>query len=135
MQHTVRKVQAGQVGPREISNVRIGAAICGRSGILTILVARLARAAELRLSDSNPQAVANTAWAFATVNYRDEKLFAALARAAERRLSDCSPCFIQTALWAFSRRRCAAVSWNVGLLLGLGHVSQPSSVWRLAYGV
>ena len=34
----------------------------------------------------NEQDVVNTAWAFATVNRRDEKLFAALARAAERQL-------------------------------------------------
>ena len=55
--------------------------------MLRILVAALATAAERRLSDFNPQNVANTAWAFATVNYRDEKLFAALARATECRLS------------------------------------------------
>ena len=62
------------------------------------------RAAERRLSDFNPQDVANTAWAFATVNYRDEKLFAALAIAAERRLSGFSLPSIQMALWAFSQR-------------------------------
>ena len=56
-----------------------------------MLVAALTTAAERRLTHFNPQAVANTAWAFATVNYRDEKLFAALARAAERRLSDFKP--------------------------------------------
>ena len=72
--------------------------------MLRILVAALATAAERRLSHFTPQAVANTAWAFATVNYRDEKLFAALARAAERRLSDYNPSLIQMALWAFSRR-------------------------------
>ena len=85
MQHTVRKAQAGQVGPRELANVAYGAARCGRSGMLRMLVAALARAAKRRLSDFYPQTVANTAWAFATVNYRDEKLFAALATAAERR--------------------------------------------------
>ena len=59
--------------------------------MLRILVAALATAAKRRLSDFNPQEVANTAWAFATVNYRDEKLFAALARAAERRLTHFNP--------------------------------------------
>ena len=59
--------------------------------MLRMLVAALAKAAERRLSDFNPQAVANTAWAFATVNCRDEKLFAALAIAAERRLNDFTP--------------------------------------------
>ena len=55
--------------------------------MLRMLAAALTTAAERRLSEFNEQNVANTAWAFATVNYRDEKLFAALARAAERRLN------------------------------------------------
>ena len=55
------------------------------------LFAALARVTERRLSHFKPQEVANTAWAFATVNYLDEKLFAVLARAAERRLSEFNP--------------------------------------------
>ena len=42
----------------------------------------LARAAELRLSDFNVQALANTAWAFAIAIQSDAELFKALARAA-----------------------------------------------------
>ena len=91
MQHTVRKAQAGQVGPRQLANVAYGAAHCGRRGTLRILVAALATAAKRRLSEFNPQKVANTAWAFAKVNYRDEKLFAALARVVERRLRHFNP--------------------------------------------
>ena len=56
-----------------------------------MLLAALARAAKWQLSEFNPQEVANTAWAFATVNYRDEKLFAALSRVSERRLSEFKP--------------------------------------------
>ena len=56
--------------------------------MLSLLFAVLARAAERWLSEFNAQNVANKAWAFATMNYRDEKLFAALAIAAERRLSE-----------------------------------------------
>ena len=48
----------------------------------------MARAAELRLSDFNVQALANTAWAFATASQQDTQLFAALARAAELRMGD-----------------------------------------------
>ena len=51
-----------------------------------MLFAALAGAARRRLSEFNPQEFANTTLAFATVNYRDEKLFAALAIVAERRL-------------------------------------------------
>ena len=88
MQHTVRQAQAGQVGPRALANVAYGAARCGRSAMLSLLFPVLARAAERRLSEFNPQEVANMAWAFATVNRRDEELFAALRIAAEQRLSE-----------------------------------------------
>ena len=49
------------------------------------------------------QDVANTAWAFATVKHRNEKLFAALARAAERRLSEFKPQELANTAWAFAR--------------------------------
>ena len=42
----------------------------------------MAKAAELRLSDFNVQALANTAWAFAMEAQSDAELFKALARAA-----------------------------------------------------
>ena len=77
MQHTVRKAQAGQFGATALSDMAHGAARFGRSGMLRILVAALAAAAKRRLSDFNPQDVANMAWACAAVNYRDEQLFAA----------------------------------------------------------
>ena len=63
--------------------------------------AALARAAE-RLSDSNPQDVANTAWAFATVSYQDEKLFAALTIAAEQQLSEFNVQEVANTAWAFA---------------------------------
>ena len=56
------------------------------------------------------QNVAHIVWVFATVNYRDEKLFAALVRVAERRLSDYNPSLIQMALWGFSGCECVFVS-------------------------
>ena len=46
----------------------------------------LAKMAERRLDQFNAQALANTAWAFATVCQKDELLFNAVARMAERRL-------------------------------------------------
>ena len=62
----------------------------------------MSTAVERRLSNFNPQDAANTAWAFATVIYRDEKLFAALAPAAERRLSDFNPQNAANTAWAFA---------------------------------
>ena len=58
-------------------------------------------AAELQLSDSKAQEVTNTAWAFATANRRDDKLFAALTMAAERRLSDFKSQDVANTAWAF----------------------------------
>jgi len=46
--------------------------------------------------------VANTAWSFATVKCRDEKLFAALALAAQQRHSDFHPQEIANTAWAFA---------------------------------
>ena len=62
----------------------------------------LVRAAERRVSELNAQVLANTAWAFATVNRPDEELFAALARAVERQLSEFKPQGLAMTLWAFS---------------------------------
>ena len=67
VQHTVREAQAGKVGPRALANVAYGAARCGRSAMLSLLFAVLARAVERRLIELNLQEIANTAWAFATV--------------------------------------------------------------------
>ena len=52
----------------------------------------------------------------ATVNYRDEKLFAALAIAAERRLPEFNPQEVANAAWAFAtvnyrdQKLCAALA-------------------------
>ena len=55
------------------------------------LFAALARVAERRVGDFKPQALANTAWAFATVGQLDAHLFTALARAAERHMGNFKP--------------------------------------------
>ena len=47
------------------------------------LFSALAREAERRAGNFNPQERANTAWAFATLGQPDSQLFSALAREAE----------------------------------------------------
>ena len=59
-------------------------------------------AAELRPSEFNGQGRANTAWAFATVDYRDDMLFRALAFAAGRWLSELNRQNVANAAWDFS---------------------------------
>ena len=54
------------------------------------------------MRDFNPQALANTAWAFATMSHKDERLFTALAAAAERCMRDFNPQELVNTAWAFA---------------------------------
>jgi len=82
--------------------------------------------AELWLSEFNPQEAANTAWASATANHRDEKPFAALSVVAERWLSEFNPQHVANTAWAF-----AAVNFRDERLFA----AQPTAaVRRLRHG-
>ena len=59
-------------------------------GALFMALARAA-AAEQPMRDFNSQALANTAWAFATVGHKDERLFSTLAAAAKQRKMGFNP--------------------------------------------
>jgi len=50
--------------------------------------------------------VANTTWAFATVNHRNEELISALTMAAERRLSEFNPQSVANTAWVFATAHC-----------------------------
>ena len=116
MQHTVRKVQAGQVGARQLANVAYGAARSSLGELVDPLFVASARAAAWRVSEFNSQNVANTAWAFATGNYREEKPFSALARAAERRVSEFNAQDLANMAWAFataSGRESSTDAWSL----------------------
>ena len=63
---------------------------------------RLATAAELRMSNFNPQDLANTARAFATLGQLDAPLLTALAREAERRVRDFNLQNLTNTAWAFA---------------------------------
>ena len=54
------------------------------------------------MGDFNPQDLANTAWAFATVSHKDEGLFTALAAAAERHMGDFNLQELANTAWAFA---------------------------------
>ena len=58
--------------------------------------------AERRLDKFNAQALANTAWAFATVGEQDEQLFKAVARMAEGRLGKFNAQSLANTAWAFA---------------------------------
>ena len=63
---------------------------------------RLARAAEQRMPDLNPQGISNTAWAFATAGTPDAQLFMTLARAAVQRMADFNAQELANAAWGFA---------------------------------
>ena len=63
---------------------------------------RLAVAAERRLRDFNSQDLANTAWAFATVGHKEERLFTALEVAAEQRMRDFKSQDLANTAWALT---------------------------------
>ena len=50
----------------------------------------------------NPQELANTAWAFATLGQADAQLFIALEREAEWRLGSFNPQDLANTAWAFA---------------------------------
>eukprot|EP00747_Dinoflagellata_sp_TGD_P125205 gnl/TRDRNA2_/TRDRNA2_174124_c10_seq4.p1 gnl/TRDRNA2_/TRDRNA2_174124_c10~~gnl/TRDRNA2_/TRDRNA2_174124_c10_seq4.p1 ORF type:complete len:102 (+),score=26.98 gnl/TRDRNA2_/TRDRNA2_174124_c10_seq4:49-354(+) len=62
-----------------------------------------ARAAERLESKMKSQILATTAWAFATIRQRDEKLFTAMVREAEHRGSESN---VQMT-WAFAMMGCS----------------------------
>ena len=62
----------------------------------------MAKTAEWRLDKFNAQALANTAWAFATAGHKDEQLFKALAAMAERRLDQFNAQELANTAWALT---------------------------------
>ena len=64
----------------------------------------LARVAERWMSKLKLQAqsITNTAWAFATEDHNNERLFIALAAAAERRVKDFNSQVLANTAWAFA---------------------------------
>ena len=71
-------------------------------GALFMALGRAALA-EQRMRDFNSQDLANTAWAFATVGHKDERLFSMLAAAAERRMRDFNSQVLANTAWAFAK--------------------------------
>ena len=62
----------------------------------------LERAIGRRLTDFNPQGLANSAWAFATAGQNDASLFAALATATEQHMGGFIPQDFANTVWAIA---------------------------------
>ena len=76
------------------------------------LFAAFVGASHQHICYSATQELANTAFAFATVNHGDDKLFALLARWAYQLADYFNFPSIQMALWASSQREHVLVSWS-----------------------
>ena len=70
-------------------------------GALFMALGRAALA-EQRMRDFTSQELANTAWAFATLGHKDERLFSTLAAAAEQRMRDFNSQELANTAWAFA---------------------------------
>ena len=88
VQYTVSAAGTSEIGARGLANVAYGAACSGSGELLGALFAALARVAQRCVGEFKAQGLANTAWAFATVDQSDALLFTALARAAEQRICE-----------------------------------------------
>ena len=70
------------------------------------------------MRDFNSQGLANTAWAFATVDHKEERLFAALAAAAEWRMKDFNLQELANIAWAFATAvrvdETLCMAWAIG---------------------
>ena len=87
---TTQAVDARKMNSRALANIAHGAASSNKGKCMGALFMALGRAAvaEPRMRDFNSQEFANTAWAFATVGHKDERLFSMLAAAAVQRMRD-----------------------------------------------
>ena len=102
VQHTIQSVREEVIEARTIATTVHRAARSGTGKSMTTLFVPLATVAERRMGDFNSQALANTAWAFATVSHKDQQLFTALAAAAEWHMGDFNPQALANTAWAFA---------------------------------
>ena len=72
MQHTVETAKAGEMGARQLASMAYGTACSGTAELLGLLFKALARAVERRVIEFDAQGLANTMWAFATLDQLDE---------------------------------------------------------------
>ena len=66
------------------------------------LFGALAQEATKQLSHFNPQALANTAWAFATLGIKNDRFFGALSQEAINKVSHFKAQELANTAWAFA---------------------------------
>merc|ERR1719446_1788111 len=91
-----------QCDARGIANIAHGA-VFARGPNAKLLYDSLIRAAMAKLSEFNPQNLANTAWAYATAQEVAPALFNAIEQAVPRKLSEFNAQNLADSAWAFAR--------------------------------
>ena len=95
VQNTIQVLSREEIEARAIATIAHRAArivlAVGRSKTMTALLEALVAAATQQMGNFNRQDLANTAWAFAKVDHKDEQLFAALAAAAKQQMGNFNP--------------------------------------------
>ena len=66
------------------------------------MLGAIAAASISKIADFNPQDLANTAWAFATLQIKDEGLLGAIAAASISKIADFNPQDLANTAWAFA---------------------------------
>jgi hypothetical protein len=95
-------LKSNEFNEREVSNLLWAYAKADKDKTHPRLLDALANKARLRIDYFNPQNLATTAWAFATLNHETPSLFDAIARSAQERINDFSPQDFANTAWAFA---------------------------------
>ena len=90
-----------QCDARGIANIAHGA-VFARGPNAKLLYDSLIRAAMAKLSEFNPQNLANTVWAFAQSGNRAPELFAAVSKVAQSKLHMMNPQELANTAWAYA---------------------------------
>ena len=103
VRHTLQMTKKGEMGARQMANVAHAVVKCALRGTtLNNLFDALASASVARVREFNPQALANTAWAYATAGHAAPQLLDALASASAARVREFNPQELANTAWAYA---------------------------------
>ena len=103
VRHTLQMTKKGEMGARQMANVAHAVVKCALRGTtLNNLFDALASASVARVREFNAQALANTAWAYATAGHAAPQLLDALASASVARVREFNPQNLANTAWAYA---------------------------------
>ena len=100
---TVKLLQSeDKLNPQDISNLCWAYAKVGLGHVDMRILDLLIEGATQSIADFKPQALANTVWAFATLNHEAPALFDTIAAASQSSIADFKPQELANTAWAFA---------------------------------